>query len=1107
LLSRAVVLAVSLNLFWNAPTFAGREWIDLGTLGGAWSTAQVISADGQVVAGISEDLSGHSRAFRWTEAGGMADLGTLGGLDPDITGISADGQVIIGNAKDAGGNSRAFRWTDAGGIVDLGSFGGGWSECYALSAEGLVVVGSAKDAAGNRRAFRWTLSGGMVDLSTLTGTFIAKDVSADGHVVVGDGSSKEYYGLRAFRWTAPSGMVDLGIPPEFAPYIQAVSADGVLIIGTGQEAGWVERRFAFYWTQSTGMVWLKSSDPNSPLSHFSSASFVSADGGAVVGRWWINMEGGPTRTFLWTQAEGGRDIAPQWFSEPYGISADGSVIVGKGWGECPLIDVGAFRWTASEGFQTVKQWLGISDSTLQFTASSGVSADGKVVIGKLGNGHAFLARQTLRPSPATLISPSGAIATNAPDFAWNAVSDADQYYLWVNDSTGKKIKQWYSAAEAGCANGKGMCAVRAETALADGSAEWWIQTGNIYGYGLWSASMVFTVVPLDLPGKASLISPSGILGTNKPAYTWNAVSNASEYRLWVADGAEDRRINQWYSAAQAGCPAGSGLCSVTPEPLLVEAVGKWWIQAYNSSGLGPWSDGMAFTATAPGEPSLIAPSGVVHTNTPTYTWKGVANSTWYYLWVVDSTGKMITQWYTAAQTGCSGGSGLCSIIPDNVAGGAVKWWIQTWNSFGYGLWSDPMTFTAPAPTVPAKAELLSPSGNISTNIPTYTWNAASNSTWYYLWVVNGSGNTSEEWFTASQAGCPGGSGTCSVTPDLLVEGTAQWWVQTWNSVGYGPWSDGMTFTVPTPTSPGKATLVSPSGSISTSTPTYIWNPVSNSTWYLLWVDDGTNTRIDQWYEASQAGCSGGTGICSVTPETTLAAGSGKWWIQTWNPIGSGPWSDAMTFSIPGPALPGKVALVSPSESINTNTPVYTWNADAQSAWYFLWVDDDTGTKIKTWYSAEQAGCSSGKGACSVKPDIDVGGAATWWIQTRNLNFYGPWSDGLAFTAPVLIRPGKPILLSPSGTVITNTPTYVWNAVPKATQYLLSISDYKGTGSTTRYSASAAGCSEGTGVCSVTPGTALAEGFYYYWTITAGNSVGCGPSSDVMAFQVNTANEF
>ena len=52
---------------------------DLGTLGGNYSYANLVSADGSVVVGFSYDSSSQGRAFRWTSAGGMTDLGTLGG--------------------------------------------------------------------------------------------------------------------------------------------------------------------------------------------------------------------------------------------------------------------------------------------------------------------------------------------------------------------------------------------------------------------------------------------------------------------------------------------------------------------------------------------------------------------------------------------------------------------------------------------------------------------------------------------------------------------------------------------------------------------------------------------------------------------------------------------------------------------------------------------------------------------------------------------------------------------------------------------------------------------------------------------------------------------
>ncbi len=100
-----------------------------------------------------------------------------------------------------------------------------------------------------------------------------------------------------------------------------------------------------------------------------------------------------------------------------------------------------------------------------------------------------------RPSDkAILISPSGHVSTSTPTFSWGAVLTASQYYLEVNDSakTGR-IQAWYTAKEAGCASGTGICSVTPATALANGAAQWRVQTRNDNGDGPWSKAMSFTV--------------------------------------------------------------------------------------------------------------------------------------------------------------------------------------------------------------------------------------------------------------------------------------------------------------------------------------------------------------------------------------------------------------------------------------------------------------------------------------------------------------------------------------------------------------------------------------------------------------------------------------
>lgn len=98
--------------------------------------------------------------------------------------------------------------------------------------------------------------------------------------------------------------------------------------------------------------------------------------------------------------------------------------------------------------------------------------------------------------------------------------------------------------------------------------------------------------------------------------------------------------------------------------------------------------------------------------------------------------------------------------------------------------------------------------------------------------------------------------------------------------------------------PGGATLISPSGVTPTTTPTYTWNAVPNATYYCLWVDEsGYAGAINVWSSAAACGCASGTGTCSLTPATRLVVGPGKWWIQTWNNDGYGPWSNGMSFNI------------------------------------------------------------------------------------------------------------------------------------------------------------------------------------------------------------------
>src|SRR5207247_1304568 len=110
--------------------------IDLGTLGGSFSDATLVSTDGRVF-GRSDTSDGTSRLFTWTPAGGMVDLGTLGGFSM-LSAVNAGGQAVGVSNTPVG--QHAFSWTPAGGMIDLGTLAGtGFSLANAVGSTGQVV--------------------------------------------------------------------------------------------------------------------------------------------------------------------------------------------------------------------------------------------------------------------------------------------------------------------------------------------------------------------------------------------------------------------------------------------------------------------------------------------------------------------------------------------------------------------------------------------------------------------------------------------------------------------------------------------------------------------------------------------------------------------------------------------------------------------------------------------------------------------------------------------------------------------------------------------------------------------------------------------------------
>lgn len=232
----------NIHAFWWHPQLGIR---DLGTFGGADSTAYCTSAFGEVTVGEAHDANNQNRAFRFVRGPSavIEDLGTLGGFTSSAYFVSQNGFTIVGDSQIKDGSTRAFVWNELDGMINCGSFSGGESYCTRCSEDGTAVLGRSRKADGKFYAFRWTDSEGMRSLGSLGGrTAESQYASVEGSVVTGTALNKLQQ-RRVFRWTEKVGMRSLGTLGGAYSFPTGISGDGRLIVGVSEDR--TGRRSAF----------------------------------------------------------------------------------------------------------------------------------------------------------------------------------------------------------------------------------------------------------------------------------------------------------------------------------------------------------------------------------------------------------------------------------------------------------------------------------------------------------------------------------------------------------------------------------------------------------------------------------------------------------------------------------------------------------------------------------------------------------------------------------------------------------------------------------------------------------------------------------------------
>jgi probable HAF family extracellular repeat protein len=276
-------LLIASQLFSHAFLYDGAIH-DLGTLGGAESSASMINTNGLIV-GNSDTESSGPHAFLYDSA--MHDLGTLGGSTSYATAVNSESQ-IAGFADTAAGFPHAFLYDTS--MHDLGTLGGNKSYGKAMNDSG-HIVGKSEISFGISVSHAFLYDGTMHDLGTLGGTgSSAESIAASGHVV---GVSNTAHDATFHGFLYDGTMHDIGDLGGGYSDATAINTSDEITGGSGKSNG---DYHAFLYTVHGGMR-----DLNSLIDQFSGwdlqTGWAINDAGQITGYGILN---GKARAFLLT---------------------------------------------------------------------------------------------------------------------------------------------------------------------------------------------------------------------------------------------------------------------------------------------------------------------------------------------------------------------------------------------------------------------------------------------------------------------------------------------------------------------------------------------------------------------------------------------------------------------------------------------------------------------------------------------------------------------------------------------------------------------------------------------------------------------------------------
>jgi len=402
-----------------------------------------------------------------------------------------------------------------------------------------------------------------------------------------------------------------------------------------------------------------------------------------------------------------------------------------------------------------------------------------------------------------------------------------------------------------------------------------------------------------------------------------------------------------------------------------------------------------------------------------------------------------------------------------------------------------------------RVRILAPTGGSDETDPLFQWQPVSGATRYGFRLEPPDGSKLTELYSPAQVGCAGAAGVCSLRRgQVLLPGKYTFRVFVETSGSAGPWwPQSFEVTGPSPVPP-KPSLIAPSGTVRTPTPTLSWNAVSPATEYRLELTrPGSTTPLYGWLAAGDVGCGAGEATCSVVAPVVLGEGAHRFRVKGGNGGFRGPWSAALGFTV---ALrPTKPALLAPTGISTTRRPDFVWTPALDAESYRLYVKDARANVSRIDRSPADLGCDDGVSPCSLPFDGELpNGRTQVWVRGINAYGNGAWSDEVRFQvqAPIVL-PGAVTLVAPLADGTSRRPDFVWTPGAAAASYVVRRVDPRGVVTALSISASAAGCAPPDATTCVLPTTTNLGFGTHRWQVRGRNASGNGPWSPEVGFRV------